>query len=474
MSHHISNNDPKGGGCGCHQHTKKEDITIKDLEKGCCCCCPRIEKIYIPVPRTWGDIIGNIQDQADLIELIQSISSTSSEKEVINVLTYSSSAPANPEKNNKYANSADNCIYTYDGDKWVKSTPSAEAIYITADTTHMYAYNAEEEVLVDITGQKIDNTIYTTDLVAGLKPYLEDGIYRVCYTTSGGASTEWYTMSVMHSDYGSTTRFTQILQNKDGYAIRYATQYPDASISWGHWQWYRYSFEGRNAKKPHLDVAFFGDVYNNDSHELGYEGAGSILVRDKNNAIQDDDYIILYYWDRRNHRIAAFAGGNGDKKIYPVRWGTLPYKSWKHRKKGWKDDWRELPYKMSDIMQRITYLTPEEFNDLMWEGGYLKHTLLGTMSFVGGPRGNGYSTKLWIGVARGVSYNVGEQGKNYAHFVVEDLMHRIPFYLRCLHKPGQVTENDETTYVKGHVEYSCSHTRKPHLNFKKELDIWRE
>ena len=230
-------------------------------------------------------------------------------------------------------------------------------------------------------------------------------------------------------------------------------------------------FEGRNAKKPHLDVAFFGNVYNNDNH-LGSEGAGRILVRDKNNAIQDDDYIILYYWDRRNKRIAAFAGGNGDKKIYPVRWGTLPYKSWKHRDKGWKDDWRELPYKMSDIMQRITYLIPEKFNDLMWEGGYLKHTLLGTMSFVGGPRGNGYSTKLWIGVARGVSYNVGEKGMNYAHFVVEDLMHRIPFYLRCLHKPDQVTENDETTYVKGHVKYSCSHTRKPHLNFEKELDIW--
>ena len=439
---------------------------------------PEIQKSIVEHQEQYNEWIHTVNEYIDL--RVSELVAPSAQKEVYSILTASDTAPEDANDGDLYINTDEHVMYKYNDEdgEWQAEENVIDAVYITGDTSHLYIYDVAEGIYKDVTGQNIDNTIYVTDLVEDLKPYYEDGIYSVCYTiaqTRYRNVTEWYTMYVKHETVRgrqligrpttTTTVYTQTLQNKDGYQIRTGTQVNDGEIRWQSWQKYAYSFESRNSVRPLIDIAFRNGTMSSPVKERG----GKILIRDKNNAIKDDDYIILYYWDRKNRRMAAFAGGHVGSTIMPVTWESMEETSTR-KKKGWKDDWRELPYSIADIIKRITKLDASELDDLTWEGGYLKKSLLGSMSFVGGPKGNGYGTKLWIGIARGVNFQrrtVNDEVR-LEHFTINELMHRIPFHIRFYHVPD--VENEE--YVEGEVKYCGSHSRKPHLDFQGELDSW--
>ena len=461
MSYHLDNTDP------------------------CCCCKDRDkqkEKNYYQA--VWGLIHGDITHQYDLIELIRSMCSTvTPEKEVINVLCAvdDENVPTPTHAGDLYINTDEmelyRCVnYAEEGEEedlhWKSESPSEEVIYVTDDTAHIWIY--DRPVFRDVTGEQIGDVIYIADENEDLKPYLEDGIYKVCKTYTRGSvagstvRTEWYTMTVLHNGRykrtGTSVEYTQVLQNEEGYAVRTATQENGEPIQWNNWKWHYYMFEGLNGKRPKIEITF-------QRKDAGIHETDEIYIRDKNNAIREDDTIILYYWDKKRRRIAAFAGGEGDVQIWPVEWHSIASTS-QHKGKNWNDDWRKLPFTVGSIMQRITGCSLSELSDWTWEGGF-KKTRFGTISFVGGPRGNSYSTKLWIGIARDVSYGIKQKSQvdvGTEHFHVGELLHRIPFYVRCYHEPAvdELTEEFE----QGRVMCKGSHSRKQHLHFGDELSVW--
>ena len=104
---------------------------------------------------------------------------------------------------------------------WEDAEAQENVIYITNDTTHFYIYKDDE--FVDMTGEPIDNTIYINDLDE-LDGFTEDGIYRVCVTTTSALTTKysWYTFIIERSIASRLHRVTttQTLSNRSGYQFR--------------------------------------------------------------------------------------------------------------------------------------------------------------------------------------------------------------------------------------------------------------
>ena len=144
------------------------------------------------------------------------------DKEIIGVLSYSSEVPESATEGDLFINSDTNELLEYsDSDEWVQTEAKENVIYITNDTTHFYVY--KNNVFVDMTGQPIDNTIYINDLDE-LDDFTEDGIYRVCITTTLALAKNysWYTFIIERSVSSRLHRvtITQTLSNRSGYQFR--------------------------------------------------------------------------------------------------------------------------------------------------------------------------------------------------------------------------------------------------------------
>jgi len=144
------------------------------------------------------------------------------DKEIIGVLSYSSEVPESATEGDLFINSDTNELLEYsDSDEWTPTEAKENVIYITNDTTHFYVYKNNE--FVDTTGQPIDNTIYINNLDE-LDGFTEDGIYRVCVTTTFTLTINysWYTFIIERSVASRLRRVTimQTLSNRSGYQFR--------------------------------------------------------------------------------------------------------------------------------------------------------------------------------------------------------------------------------------------------------------
>lgn len=156
------------------------------------------------------------------------------DKEIISVLSYSSEVPESATEGDLFINSDTNELLEYsDSDEWIQTEAKENVIYITNDTIHFYVYKNSE--FVDMTGEPIDNTIYINDLEE-LDGFTEDGIYRVCVTTTSGLvkNYSWYTFIIERSVASRLHRvtITQTLSNRSGYQYRSKTNLNP----WGQWE----------------------------------------------------------------------------------------------------------------------------------------------------------------------------------------------------------------------------------------------
>lgn len=167
------------------------------------------------------------------------------DKEIIGVLTYSSEAPEDPSAGDMYIDSEDNLLKEYQDGAWTEAEAKENVIYITDDTTHFYVYKNSE--FVDMTGEPIDNTIYINDLDE-LDGFTEDGIYRVCVTTTSALvkNHSWYTFIIERSVAPRLRRvtITQTLSNRSGYQFRKKNN----NGPWQAWNNYEYFFRGNSAE----------------------------------------------------------------------------------------------------------------------------------------------------------------------------------------------------------------------------------
>lgn len=190
------------------------------------------------VARTAAGKICNAEQVDGLDEKIAA-SITPPEKEVINVLTASDTAPVSAHDEDLYINTDENCIYTYSTeDGWYATVEAQQdVVYITLDNSHIYVYDGAQ--FVDKTNEVVDNTLYVQRVVPtfgdvempdgtivegviikdGLWNVIEPGLYNVCMN-----SRTWYTLLVTVTRRvgrgRTTTYYSQILQDKEGYMMR--------------------------------------------------------------------------------------------------------------------------------------------------------------------------------------------------------------------------------------------------------------
>lgn len=189
------------------------------------------------VARTTAGKIANAEQIDGLEEMIASAIQPVPDKEVISVLTYSETAPATAEDGDYYINSSDNKLYAYDEGAWGEETPDESAVYITADTSHIYVWNGT--TFTDTTHEPVDGTIYVKNLDTGLEDYTEAGLFTVCHTS--GSFRRYYTMvvSITRVKVGpriTSTTYKQLLHNNDGYITRSKV----GSGEWSDWEEFIY------------------------------------------------------------------------------------------------------------------------------------------------------------------------------------------------------------------------------------------
>ena len=212
-------------------------VTSKNGQYYCCCCNHKGEKIYIPVPRSWGSLTGDIHDQKDLIELLLSITLSPADKEVFTVLTADTTAPSSPTEGDLYINTSDNKLYKYTNGEWVEDSDDTmtEAVYLAEDTGHVWTYNGS--AFVDSGSNVVDDVIYVRNLTTDLESYTDNGVYTVCYAPIALSliSPNWYSMVVTGNNAGARRKHYQILQNKDGWQQRLRIDTVDTEIHEGTW-----------------------------------------------------------------------------------------------------------------------------------------------------------------------------------------------------------------------------------------------
>lgn len=185
----------------------------------------------------WGKLVGDIKDQEDLMTLISG--TPGDEKEIITVLTASETEPSEAEQGDFYIDLSEHLLYQYDGVVWEVAEVSKDVIYITADTSHIYRYDGNQ--FVDVTGQKVDDTIYVSSIEGNaLDQYTEKGLYTVCVGRAGLPSM-YYTMVVNTSKRQARPRlimlYSQLLYNHDGYLRRSKS----GTSAWSDWTEYLYA-----------------------------------------------------------------------------------------------------------------------------------------------------------------------------------------------------------------------------------------
>lgn len=179
--------------------------------------------------------------------------SPESQKEIIKVLTYSAQAPESPENGNLYI-STNNLLWEYSNGEWTSETPSQDVVYVTSDTSHMYLYNGTE--FRDVTGEKVDDTIYVNNLNSDLAEYTDDGVCNVCYTEYLG-STQYYVFTITTKKgpnrvgKGSKIYNVQTLRDAQGFMTR---SKESTSQQWSTWVEYMYMYEQDKLSEEEIDA----------------------------------------------------------------------------------------------------------------------------------------------------------------------------------------------------------------------------
>lgn len=130
--------------------------------------------------------------------------------------------------------------------------PSSEVIYITADTSKLYLYDASRQQFNEVTNQVVDNTINVSHLNYLLDMQLNVGDYLIhCVKLLPDPETEVptltivnYTLSVSmsrsHPQIAPVVmKETRRLAGSEGYAVKVVNEQNVSS-----WLWTRYSVEG--------------------------------------------------------------------------------------------------------------------------------------------------------------------------------------------------------------------------------------
>lgn len=205
----------------------------------------------------WGKITGDIHSQADLIALIQEMIVPSDDKEVINVLMVCPKDvpyPEDAQEGDKVIDLEDMTLMEYNGSSWTDINPDESVIYLTADTSHIYVYNANSG-FKDVTGEKVDNTIYISSL-NDLDEITDSGVYNVVQTLRDGTEKRAYTLIVyvsrrtlMGRQPRTIVYYHQVLSNKDGWMQRSKS----GSLLWSDWNENTYMTVEEH--KPAIDEA---------------------------------------------------------------------------------------------------------------------------------------------------------------------------------------------------------------------------
>lgn len=179
------------------------------------------------VAQTVAGKIANAEQIEGLEEMI-SEAIQPAEKDVVEVMTYAASAPSSPEDGDMYINSSSNKLFVYDEDMgWTEETPDTSVLYLTNDTTHVYAWTGT--TFKDVTGEQF---IPVRNLTTDLEPYTDKGVYTV--RLKNGPILVWYTLVVI----GLSSKVTQILSWHDGWKRREKT-----NSTWGIWETHDYAYK---------------------------------------------------------------------------------------------------------------------------------------------------------------------------------------------------------------------------------------
>ena len=186
-----------------------------------------------------------------ITDKISEIVQPSSDKEVVQVLTYAAIEPATASEGDYYIDSSEGLLYQYANGNWNVVLASKECVYITADTAHIYVYNGS--VFIDSTGEAIDNTLYVPNITTSLDGYTERGSYNLCVVTQFRA--EWYSFAISirkgKSMVGRPASITyiQTLRNNSGYMLR-------TKVNTGDWsEWNENTYMTEEEHKPAIDAA---------------------------------------------------------------------------------------------------------------------------------------------------------------------------------------------------------------------------
>lgn len=243
----------------------------------------------------------------NLKEYIAGIIQPSGDKEVLNVLSYSSSAPASANEGEYYINSSLNKLYVYNSsDEWQEETPSIECIFITSDTSHIYLWNGN--AFIDATGQSVDNTIYVRDITTSLEPYNETAVYTV-FKGLPGLPPTIYTLIVKRTrirvGLQQIPKYSQTLMNNEGYW----TRQKNGSEAWTEWEEFLY------ASKKDLDAIIVSNL-TTDLAPFTKAGEYHIVFKHQLRPDRPDTIEIPFI-------LLVQVYPNGD--IIQVRWTTAGY-----------------------------------------------------------------------------------------------------------------------------------------------------
>lgn len=145
-------------------------------------------------------------------------------------------------------------LYLYTGGAFVDqaSELSADKIYTVSDGDVMKIYLWTGEVFREVASdgsEKVDNTIYVSNITTALADYTERGIYTVCHARTASLGVTYYTFVVDHSTRmvrprGRVIIYSQLLYNQNGYRVRTKA----GTADWGDWEIHEYFFKGDSAE----------------------------------------------------------------------------------------------------------------------------------------------------------------------------------------------------------------------------------
>lgn len=195
-------------------------------------------------------------DITDIDERIQSFIQPE-KKEVIECIPISDPSEVTTViEGQYYIDLEGNKLYVGIEDAIQEVEPTSDVLYLVNqdNVSLMYVWDATNREFHDVSGKKIDDTIYVTNLDEDLDEYREEGVFNVCYMNSYSgmgltAPSIFYTMKVSRSIAAYTrpplrrvvSVITQLLLDEKGYMVRTKTITNDVEEEWTDWEDFTYA-----------------------------------------------------------------------------------------------------------------------------------------------------------------------------------------------------------------------------------------